>query len=204
MAPARAPRDPRLQRRMAATAGAAFAVVIAMLGLAFAAPPLYDAFCRITGFGGTTQVALAAPQAVLERTMEIRFDSNVAPGLPLEMAPREVSRLVRIGETALAFYTVRNTSDQPVVAVATYNVTPFKTGPYFAKIQCFCFQEQLIGPGETVEYPVVFFVNPEIAANPDTEEVQAITLSYTMFRSLADAEGALERSAARGLAAGEG
>jgi cytochrome c oxidase assembly protein subunit 11 len=181
---------------MAVSAGVSVVVALGMLGLAFAADPIYDAFCRVTGYGGTTRVADAAPTAVLDRTIQVRFDSNVAPGLPLEMHPQVLSRTVRIGETALAFYTVRNTSDQPVTAVATYNVTPFKTGIYFRKLQCFCFQEQIIPAGESVDYAVVFFVDPELASDPETEEVQAITLSYTFFRSLDDAIDAEPQQAA--------
>ncbi|MGE0829850.1 MAG: cytochrome c oxidase assembly protein, partial [Hyphomonadaceae bacterium] len=123
--------DPAKKRRMALTAAACVAAFAAMAGLAFAAPPLYRAFCEITGYGGTTQRATAAPARVLDRVMEVRFDANVAPGLPLEFEPVQRTERLRVGETGLAFYRVRNLSDQPVTAVATFNVTPFKTWPYF-------------------------------------------------------------------------
>jgi len=152
--------------------------------------PLYDAFCRLTGFGGTTQEASVAPDQVLERRIEVRFDANVAPGLPVEFAPSQISQSLRIGETGLAFYTVHNNSDEPIVARASYNVTPHVTGPYFAKLECFCFQDKVLAPGETAELPVVYFVDPEIVADADTNEINTLTLSYTFFRST-DAAAAL-------------
>ncbi|HYD87281.1 MAG TPA: cytochrome c oxidase assembly protein [Vitreimonas sp.] len=171
------------KKRMAITAGVVVAAVAGMAGLAAAAAPLYDAFCKLTGYGGTTQEAAAAPGQVLDRRIEVRFDSNVAPGLPIEFEPKQISQTLRIGETGLAFYTVRNLSDQPVVARATYNVTPHEAGQYFAKLECFCFQDRLIGPGEAAELPVVFFVDPEIASDLNTAEIGTLTLSYTFFRS---------------------
>jgi cytochrome c oxidase assembly protein subunit 11 len=173
--------DAAKRRRMQMTAMGGVAIVAVMTGLAFSAPPLYDLFCRVTGFGGTTQVAQAAPSQVLERTIEVRFDANVAPGLPLEFRPKDISSRLRLGETGLAFYEVRNTSDRPVTVVATYNVTPHKTGIYFQKLECFCFQERVIPAGEAMELPVVYYVAPELATNRDTEEVQSVTLSYTFF-----------------------
>lgn len=175
--------QPPNQKRMAVTAGVVVATVVGMTGLAFAAVPLYDAFCRITGYGGTTQEATAAPSQILDRTIEVRFDSNIAPGLPIEFSPQQISEHLRIGETGLAFYTVRNLSNEPIVARATYNVTPHVAGLYFAKLECFCFQDRLIGPGEEAELPVVFFVDPEIVTDPDTADIGTLTLSYTFFRS---------------------
>lgn len=172
------------RKRMAWTAAAVAAVIAGMTGLAFAAVPLYDAFCRITGYGGTTREAAAAPSRVLERSIEVRFDSNIAPGLPIEFAPKQRSERLRIGETGLAFYRVRNLSDQPVTARATYNVTPHAAGQYFAKLECFCFQDRTLAPGEEAELPVVFFVDPELADDPDTVEISTVTLSYTFFRSV--------------------
>lgn len=171
------------RKRMALTAAAAVAVVAGMTGLAFAAAPLYDAFCRITGYGGTTQEAVAAPSQVLDQRIEVRFDSNHAPDLPVEFAPSQISESLRIGETGLAFYRIRNLSDEPIVARATYNVTPHVAGQYFAKLECFCFQDRTLAPGEEAELPVVFFVDPEIVNDPDTRGIGTLTLSYTYFRS---------------------
>ncbi|MGE0741578.1 MAG: cytochrome c oxidase assembly protein [Hyphomonadaceae bacterium] len=171
------------KKRMAVTAGVAVAVVAGMTGLAFGAVPLYDAFCKVTGFGGTTQEASAAPAQVLDQRIEIRFDSNHAPDLPVEFAPSQLSETLRIGETGLAFYRVRNLSDEPIIARATYNVTPHVAGQYFAKLECFCFQDRTLAPGEEAELPVVFFVDPEIVSDPDTRDLTTLTLSYTYFRS---------------------
>jgi cytochrome c oxidase assembly protein subunit 11 len=171
------------RKRMAWTAGIAAATVAGMTGLAFAAVPLYDAFCRITGYGGTTQEAAAAPSRVLDQRIEVRFDSNIAPGVPIEFAPKQTVESLRIGETGLAFYRIRNTSNEPVTVRATYNVTPHEAGQYFAKLECFCFQDRVLAAGEEAELPVVFFVDPEIASDPDTREIETLTLSYTYFRS---------------------
>lgn len=173
------------QKRLAWTAGIVAATVAGMTGLAFAAVPLYDAFCKITGYGGTTREAAAAPSQVLDRSIEVRFDSNIATDLPIEFEPKQRAMSLHIGETGLAFYRVRNTSNQEIVARATYNVTPHVAGQYFAKLECFCFQDRVIGPGEEAELPVVFFVDPEIVSNPDTSEIDTLTLSYTFFRSTA-------------------
>jgi cytochrome c oxidase assembly protein subunit 11 len=170
-------------KRMARTAAIVVAVVVGMTGMAFAAVPIYEAFCRITGYGGTTQVADGAPTEILDRRIEVRFDSNIAPGLPVEFAPSQRSETLRIGETGLAFYRVTNLSDEAVVARATYNVVPHRAGPYFTKLECFCFQDRLLAPGESAELPVVYFVNPEIVSDLDTADLQTITLSYTFFRS---------------------
>ncbi|GIK49688.1 MAG: cytochrome c oxidase assembly protein CtaG [Alphaproteobacteria bacterium] len=174
---------PPTKKRMAMTAGVVVAIVLGMAGLAAAAVPLYDAFCKLTGYGGTTQEASAAPSQILDRRIRVRFDSNIAPDLPVAFAPQQISESLRIGETGLAFYTVRNLSDEPVVARATYNVTPHVAGQYFAKLECFCFQDRLLAPGEEAELPVVFFVDPEIVNDPDTAEIGTLTLSYTFFRS---------------------
>jgi cytochrome c oxidase assembly protein subunit 11 len=171
------------RKRMMWTAGVAAAIVAGMTGLAFAAVPLYDAFCKLTGYGGTTQEAVAAPSRVLDERIEVRFDSNIAPGVPIEFAPQQTTESLRIGETGLAFYHIRNTSNEPVTVRATYNVTPHVAGQYFAKLECFCFQDRVLAPGEEAELPVVFFVDPEIASDPDTREIGTLTLSYTYFRS---------------------
>lgn len=172
-------------KRLALTAAIVTATVVGMTGLAFAAVPLYQAFCQITGYGGTTQTAASAPTRVLERTIEVRFDANIEPGLPIEFAPSQRAETLHIGETGLAFYHVRNLSTQPVVARATYNVAPHAAGPYFAKLECFCFQDRVLAPGEAAELPVVFFVDPELVSDPDTSEIGSLTLSYTFFRSTA-------------------
>lgn len=173
------------KKRMAITAAIASAAVLGMTGMAFAAVPLYQAFCRITGYGGTTQEASVAPSQALERRIEIRFDSNVSPDLPVEFTPSQVSETLRIGETGLAFYRIRNLSDQPIVARATYNVTPHVAGQYFAKLECFCFTDRTLAPGEEAELPVVFFVDPELVDDPNTADINTVTLSYTYFRSIA-------------------
>ncbi len=177
-----APQDPQ-KKRMAMTAGIVVAAVVGMTGLGFAAVPLYDAFCKITGYGGTTQEAAAAPSQILDQRINVRFDANIAPDLPIEFEPAQRVETLRIGETGLAFYRVRNLSDQPIVARANYNVTPHVAGPYFAKLECFCFTDRTLAPGEEAELPVVFFVDPEMVDDPDTRDLTTITLSYTFFRS---------------------
>jgi len=176
---------PQQHRRAAITAAGAALAVAGMAGLAFAAVPLYDAFCRLTGYGGATQEAATAPSRVLDRRIEIRFDSNIAPGAPIEFAPNQNTETLRIGETGVAFYRIRNTSDAPVTVRATYNVTPHVAGQYFAKLECFCFQDRVLAAGEEAELPVVFFVDPEIVSDPNTRDIGSITLSYTYFRSTA-------------------
>lgn len=185
------------KKRYARTALIAGAVVVGMTGMAFAAVPLYQAFCRVTGYGGTTQEATAAPTQILDRRIEVRFDANTSPDLPVEFSPKQTSETLRIGETGLAFYRVRNTSNEPLVARATYNVTPHVAGQYFAKLECFCFTDRVIAPGAETDLPVVFFVDPEIVSDPDTAEIGTLTLSYTFFRSTSPDAQAL-------LAAAEG
>ncbi len=177
---------PPNRKKLLWTAAVAGVVAVGMTGMAFAAVPLYQAFCRITGYGGTTQQATAAPAQILDRTIEVRFDSNIASDLPVEFEPKQRSERLRIGETGLAFYRVRNLSNEPVVARATYNVTPHVAGQYFAKLECFCFQDRTLAPGEEAELPVVFFVDPELVSDPDTAEIDTLTLSYTFFRSASE------------------
>ena len=157
------------------------ALVAGMLALSFAADPLYDTFCRVTGFGGTTRVAEAAPDRVVDRSVEVRFDANTAD-VPIRFRPLQTSHEIRLGEHGLAFYEATNTSDSPVSLIASYNVTPHKAGPYFNKLECFCFEERIIGPGETKKLPVVFFVSPDLDDRRLLEDVSTITLSYTFFR----------------------
>lgn len=156
------------------------AVLFAMTGAAFAAVPLYRAFCQATGFDGTVRQADSAPAAALDRTIEVRFDAN-ARGLPWTFKASQVSQTVRIGETSLAFYSVTNTGDRPITGSAVYNVVPQAAGPHFRKIECFCFTEQTVAPGETMEFPVVYFVDPELVADPDAKRIDEITLSYTFY-----------------------
>lgn len=158
------------------------AIPLAMLGLSFASKPLYDTFCRVTGFGGTTRVADAAPDRVLERSVEVRFDANVS-NAPLLFRPLETSHRIRLGEHGLAFYEVTNTSDQAVSVIASYNVTPHKAGSYFNKLECFCFEERIIGAGETKQLPVVFFISPDLDEYRLLDDVNTITLSYTFFQT---------------------
>ncbi len=157
-----------------------------MVGLSFAAVPLYDLFCRVTGYGGTTQVADAAPDRVLDREIRVRFSGTTESELPWEFSPDHREVTLQIGQSGLAFYSARNLSDQPITGMAAYNVTPAKAGIYFHKIQCFCFDEQTLAPGELVSMPVYFFVDPAIDDDPNLDEIRAITLSYTFFRSASD------------------
>lgn len=154
---------------------------VGMLGLSFAAEPLYSTFCRITGFGGTTQVATSAPSRILDRTVRVRFDANVGSGAPLAFKAAQPFIDLRLGEKTLAFYEVTNTSDSPVKAMAAYNVAPHKAGVYFEKMECFCFKEKLFQPGVTERLPVVFFVSPDLADDPFAKDVKGITLSYTYY-----------------------
>jgi cytochrome c oxidase assembly protein subunit 11 len=181
--------------RNALTALALASVILGMLGLTAAAVPLYRLFCQITGYGGTTQRAEAAPERQLDRTITVRFNADVAGGLPWTFAPVERALQVRLGEQRLAFYRAQNKSDRPIVGSATFNVTPFKAGAYFSKIACFCFEEQTLQAGATVDMPVSFYVDPAILDDPDTEDLRAITLSYTFFALDDGAAGAKERRA---------
>ncbi len=168
------------RRRNARVALICFAGFAFMVGAAFAAVPIYRAFCQMTGFDGTTQRATAASDKVLDRELLIRFDANVRD-LPWTFTAEQTSQTLKIGETGLAFFKVTNTSDQAVTGRATYNVVPEQVGPYFMKLQCFCFSEQTIGPGQTVEFPMVYFVDPKFADDIDTKGKQDVTLSYTFY-----------------------
>ena len=168
-------------------------VAIAMVGAAYAAVPLYNLFCQVTGYGGTTQVADTASDRVLERTVEVRFNASTERGFPWTFEPLQTSMTVRVGETSLAFYRATNTSDRPVTGMATYNVTPFKSAPYFSKLECFCFTEQTLQPGESIEMPVLFFVDPLIDEERRMDDVRTITLSYTFFEQADGAASATGR-----------
>ena len=157
--------------------------VFVMTCLSFAAVPLYDAFCRVTGFGGVTQVATAAPDVILDQEITVRFDATVSRGLPWSFTPEQVSQTLQVGERGLAFYRAQNTSSRPIVGTAGFNVTPPQAGRYFNKIECFCFTEQLLKPGEAMTMPVTYFVHPSIADDPHLSELSAITLSYTFYEN---------------------
>ena len=152
-----------------------------MLGLAYASVPLYQMFCQVTGFGGTTQRAERPASSVLERTMTVRFDANVGDGLPWDFAPVSEPQTLQIGENGLAFYRVTNRSSRPIVGTATYNVTPEQAGVFFNKLACFCFTEQRLEPGESLDMPVSYFVDPEIVKDADASRLDTITLSYTFY-----------------------
>ncbi|MFK7875729.1 MAG: cytochrome c oxidase assembly protein [Paracoccaceae bacterium] len=156
-------------------------VVVFMGGLAWASVPFYDWFCRVTGFGGTPLVAEAGANEILDRTIKIRFDANTDRNLAWEFKPVEREVEIRIGETGLAFYEAYNPSDRPIAGSASYNVAPYTAGGFFTKIQCFCFEEQVLQPGERVQMPVTFFVDPDIVTDRDSKFVHTITLSYTFY-----------------------
>ena len=158
-------------------------IVFGMVGLAFASVPLYDLFCRVTGFGGTTQVATSVPDVILERKVTVRFNSDVNRALPWSFRPEARDMELNIGQEGLIAYIAENTSDIPVAGTAVYNVTPPKVGKYFHKTQCFCFEEQVLQPGQAMNMPVLFFVDPSIADDPYMDDVETITLSYTFFRT---------------------
>jgi cytochrome c oxidase assembly protein subunit 11 len=158
-------------------------VVVGMIGLAYASVPLYDLFCRVTGYGGTTQQAEIAPDVILNREITIEFDANTSRNMPWDFKPVERKVTMKVGQSGLAFYEAFNPTDQVIKGTATFNVTPQKVGQYFTKIDCFCFTEQVLQPGERVDMPVTFFVDPEIDNDPNAKEVKVITLSYTFFVS---------------------
>ena len=176
--------------------------VMAMTGAAFAAVPLYQLFCQVTGFDGTVRKAEAAPDRILDRTVLVRFDTNVRD-LPMTFRAEQVSQRVRIGETGIAYFDVTNTSDEPIGATAAYNVVPERAGPYFQKLQCFCFEGQVIRPGETRQFPIQYFVAPEMATDRESKGVEEITLSYTFYPTK-DFDPAAETTAKAALNAPSG
>ncbi|MCI5096991.1 MAG: cytochrome c oxidase assembly protein [Rhodobacteraceae bacterium] len=156
-------------------------VVVLMGGLAWASVPFYDWFCRVTGFGGATGVASAESDEILDQTITIRFDASKERDMPWDFTPVQREMEMRIGETGLAFYEAYNPTNRPIAGSASYNVTPYSAGGFFEKIQCFCFEEQVLQPGERVQMPVTFFVDPEIVEDRDGKYVHTITLSYTFY-----------------------
>lgn len=182
-----------LDRRNARVGIYAALFALAMLGMGYAAVPLYEMFCQVTGFGGTTQRATAGEARAAEAkgvaaTRSIRFDANVDADLPWTFRPEQVTQTVRVGQRSMAFYYARNNSDEPVTGTASFNVTPVQTGQYFNKVQCFCFTEQTLQPGQEVVMPVLFFIDPAIANDPNAAPVEQITLSYTFHRTGTGAE----------------
>lgn len=165
------------------TAAKLAGMAVVMLGMSFAAIPLYQLFCQVTGFGGTPLRADSAPGAVSGETIKVRFDASTETQMPWVFKPVQREMTIPIGETGLAFYTAHNPTDKPVAGTAVFNVTPLKIGPYFVKIDCFCFTEQVLQPGETVEMPVTFYIDPEIRTDRATLEVKGVTLSYTFYKT---------------------
>jgi len=171
-------------------------VVVVMGSLAWASVPFYDWFCRVTGFGGVPGVADVGAEDVLDQTIKIRFDASKDRDMAWTFKPvaREIE--LRIGETGLAFYEAYNPTDRPIAGSASYNVTPYSAGGYFTKIQCFCFEEQILAPGERVQMPVTFFVDPEIVEDREAKYVHTITLSYTFYEiDLPEGYAALDQKA---------
>ena len=162
-------------------AGIVVAVVVGMVGLAYASVPLYELFCRVTGYGGTTQRAELFDAHAIDRDMRVRFAANVHRDMPWEFKPQQISQKLKVGEQGLAYFEAHNPTNQTIVGTATYNVTPHKAGTYFAKIECFCFTEQVLKPGESVVMPVVYFIDPLIEEDRNLNEVTEVTLSYTFF-----------------------
>lgn len=184
--------NPNMRRRNRYVLAGMVGVVLAMNGFAYAMVPAYRAFCQQFGFAGTPLVAEVAPESdeiLLDRRITVRFNSDIEPALNWRFKPVQRSMDLQVGDTGLAFYEAVNMADRPISGTATFNVTPLKAAPYFVKIECFCFTEQTLSPGETVDMPVTFFVDPAIAEDKNLDDVTTITLSYTFFRDLeAEAE----------------
>ncbi|MBA8841216.1 cytochrome c oxidase assembly protein [Ochrobactrum sp. RH2CCR150] len=197
-------KDEKLKRQQRSNRTIAIACVsffVCMIGAAYASVPLYTLFCQVTGYGGTTQRVEQYSDTILDRTIKVRFDANTANGLPWDFKPVQREVTVRIGETAMIKYEGRNLFDQTTFGRASFNVSPGRAGAYFNKVQCFCFTDTTLKPGEDMEMPVVFFVDPEIVNDPDLKDVKTITLSYTFFpiekpKPVADAKPATKTEAA--------
>jgi len=162
---------------------ACLALALAMVGAAFAAVPLYTMFCKLTGFGGTPLVGTSAPGEVLARSVNVRFDTNVAPGLSWSFRAETAAVDARLGETQTVFFRVKNEGRNAATAISSFNVQPDQAAAFFVKLKCFCFEEQTLQPGETMDFPVVFYIDPEITKNRDLDGLGAMTLSYTYFAS---------------------
>ena len=161
-----------------------FFIGMLMLSLSYAAVPLYDIFCRVTGFGGTTQIASSAPGSSGHPNINIRFESNITDSLNWDFYSKTKTVKIPMGEEKTIYYFAKNLSDEPIVGTATFNVTPAKAGQYFMKIDCFCFVEQLLNPGESMNMPVTFFIDPDLYKDENVQEVNEITLSYTFMKSM--------------------
>ena len=162
---------------------ACLALALAMVGAAFAAVPLYTMFCKLTGFGGTPLVGTSAPDEVLARSVNVRFDTNVAPGLSWSFRAETAAVDARLGETQTVFFRVKNEGRDAATGISSFNVQPDQAAAFFVKMKCFCFEEQTLQPGETMDFPVVFYIDPEITKNRDLDAIGAMTLSYTYFAS---------------------
>ena len=166
------------QKTLAQTVG----VVLLFGSLAWASVPLYDWFCRVTGYGGTTNFSEGNDEGILDQTIRVRFDASLDRDMPWQFTPVERTMEIRIGETGLAFYEAYNPTDRPIAGTATYNVAPYSAGAYFSKIQCFCFEEQVLMSGERMQMPVTFYVDPDIVDDREAKYVHTITLSYTFYQ----------------------
>ena len=178
--------QPSLSQKNKRSAMVAGLLVLGMLGLGYASVPLYRIFCQVTGYGGTTQRVDAAQAATVQavgKVISVRFDSNVNSTLPWSFKPEQAVDKVSIGVRDMAIFIATNNSDEPVIGTATFNVTPLLAGQYFNKVQCFCFTEQLLKPGQTVRMPVLYYIDPAILDDPETQDINEITLSYTFYRS---------------------
>lgn len=174
---------PETQARMTRTALWCGAVVVSMTALAFASVPLYDLFCRVTGFGGTPMVRSQEAYRVSDRVVQVRFDANVAPTLGWKFEAETAAVNARIGQTHTVFYRVTNVTDKPTTGIASFNVQPSQTGAFFVKMQCFCFTEHTLQPGESMDAPVVFYIDPDYEKQRELNNIHSITLSYTYFPS---------------------
>ena len=183
------------KRRQLYTASALVGVILVMVGLTAASVPLYRIFCQVTGYGGTTQIAEDVVPGAIDQTIEVRFDAGIGDDLPWRFSPVVRQIEIPIGEETLAFYRAQNLSDRPIVGSSTFNVTPHKAGPYFSKIDCFCFLEQVLQPGQSVDMPVSFFVDPAILDDANTKDLKTITLSYTFFMLEDESEKLVDASA---------
>lgn len=185
-----------MARRHTRVATICASVALGMVALSFAAVPLYRIFCQVTGYGGTPRVSAVPSTTVLDRTITVRFDANVGGGLGWQFEPVDRTMQVRIGDNVLASYRATNVSDRPLKGTASFNVSPDLAGVYFNKIECFCFTEQLLEPGQSVDMPVTFFVDPKIVEDGDTAHVTQITLSYTFYPVAGPADGVAARTGA--------
>ena len=179
-----APAAAKLARRNRIVAGVVDVTFCGMVGAAYASVPLYKAFCQLTGYDGTIRKAEAAPDKAIDKKLLVRFDTNIRD-LPWTFTSEQASQTVKIGETGLAYFKVTNNSDKPVTGHAVYNVVPEQAAAYFQKLECFCFSDQTIGPGKTVEFPVVYFVDPKYATDFETQNKGEVTLSYTFYPAVA-------------------